>query len=85
MIISNYMNSQLIKKVVQIDSEVKEINDKLDDFMTKTDFHNVMDPVVVILKRLDTERAATSEWMKRIQETSDRHEKDIKSIKEKIF
>jgi hypothetical protein len=59
--------------------------------MVTKEIYNVLDEMVVILRRLDQERVFTVEWIRRIERDVEKNKtdieknkEDIKKIKEKI-
>jgi hypothetical protein len=75
---------KIIKKLIDHDARFDRIEERLDGFVTKTDFNNRSDQMMVILKRLDQERVFTSEWIKRIESEVAQHTKEIGQLKENL-
>ena len=76
--------SRLIRRVV-------ENGERLDTMLTKEEFDkrfdklvSSVDGMVVILTRLDQERVATTEWIRRVEGGVETNKREIKKIKTKL-
>jgi len=85
---------RLDEKINNIGAEVIKHSLMLEEIkknMVTKEIYNVLDEMVVILRRLDQERVFTSEWIRRIESDVEKNKidieknkEDIKKIKEKI-
>lgn len=64
--------------MANIDARFDRVERRIDNCVTKDEFHSRMDEVVTILRRLDQERVFTTEWIRRIESDVDRVKKQLK-------
>lgn len=74
--------NEIILKLLEHDDHFERIEKKIDKTITREEFLQGYDEMMVILKRLDQERIFTAEWVKRIEKEVEEHRQEIIKIKQ---
>ena len=73
---------KITQKLLEQDKQFDRIGEKLDKTLTREEYLQGQDEVMVILRRLDQERIFTAEWVKRIEREVKQHSIEIAKMKQ---
>lgn len=71
---------KIVEKLIEHDEQFVQVRSEMGQF--RDEVNQRLDDIIVILKRLDQERIFTTEWIKRIEGKVEKHDTDIKKIKQ---